>query len=38
MEQTLSHRSLTVGGALVVALFLTILPASAHHGWGGYLD
>ena len=38
MEQTLNHRSLTVGGALVVALFLTILPASAHHGWGGYQD
>jgi len=38
MEQTLSSRSLTVGGALVVALFLTILPASAHHGWGGYQD
>jgi len=38
MEQTLSSRSLTVGGALVVALFLMILPASAHHGWGGYQD
>ena len=37
-EQTLCSRGLTVGGALVVALFLTILPASAHHGWGGYQD
>lgn len=37
-EQTLCGRGLTVGGALVLALFLSILPASAHHGWGGYLD
>jgi uncharacterized protein DUF6152 len=37
-EQTLGNRSLTVGGALVLALFLSILPASAHHGWGGYGD
>jgi len=37
-EQTLCNRGLTVAGALVVALFLTILPASAHHGWGGYQD
>ena len=32
------NRGLTVAGTLVVALFLTILPASAHHGWGGYQD
>jgi len=37
-EQSLSNRGLTVGGALLLALFLTILPASAHHGWGGYQD
>ena len=37
-EQTLGNRGLTVGGALVLALFLSILPASAHHGWGGYGD
>jgi len=37
-EQTLCGRGLTVGGALVLALFLSMLPASAHHGWGGYLD
>jgi len=37
-EQTLCNRGLTVAGAFVVALFLTILPASAHHGWGGYQD
>lgn len=37
-EQTLYGRGLTVGGALVLALFLSMLPASAHHGWGGYGD
>ena len=37
-EQTWCGRGLTVGGALVLALVLSILPASAHHGWGGYLD
>jgi hypothetical protein len=37
-EQTLCDRGLTVGGALVLALCLSILPAGAHHGWGGYLD
>jgi hypothetical protein len=37
-EQTLCNRGLAVAGALVVALLLTILPASAHHGWGGYQD
>ena len=37
-EHTLGNRGLTVGGALVLALFLSILPASAHHGWGGYGD
>lgn len=37
-EQTLAGRAMTVGGALVVALFLLIVPVSAHHGWGGYLD
>ena len=37
-EQNFGNRGLTVGGALVLALFLSILPASAHHGWGGYGD
>jgi hypothetical protein len=37
-EQTLCGRGLTVGGALILALFLSMLSASAHHGWGGYLD
>ena len=37
-EQTLCGRGVTVGGALVLALFLSMLPASAHHGWGGYHD
>lgn len=37
-QQTLCGRGLTVGGALVLALCLSILPVSAHHGWGGYLD
>ena len=37
-EHTLSGRGLMVGGAIVLALCLSILPVSAHHGWGGYLD
>ena len=37
-EQTWCGRGLTVGGGLVLALCLSILPVSAHHGWGGYLD
>jgi hypothetical protein len=37
-EQTLRGRGLIVGGALVLALSLSILPVGAHHGWGGYLD
>lgn len=37
-EQALSGRGLVVGGAIVLALCLSILPVSAHHGWGGYLD
>ena len=37
-EQTLSGRGLVVGGAIVLALCFSILPVSAHHGWGGYLD
>jgi hypothetical protein len=27
-----------IGGAVLLALMLSMLPASAHHGWGGYLD
>ena len=37
-EQTLCGRGLIVGGAIILALCLSILPVSAHHGWGGYLD
>jgi len=37
-EQTLCGRGFIVGGAVVLALFLSMLPASAHHGWGGYGD
>jgi Family of unknown function (DUF6152) len=37
-EQTWSGRGLVVGGAIILALCLSILPVSAHHGWGGYLD
>ena len=37
-EQSLCGRGFTVGGAIVLALCLSILPVSAHHGWGGYLD
>jgi hypothetical protein len=37
-EHTLSGRGFMVGGAIVLALCLSILPVSAHHGWGGYLD
>lgn len=37
-EQTLTGRGMTVGGSLVLALLLLIVPVGAHHGWGGYLD
>ena len=38
-QQTLSRRRGSLaGGALVVVMLLLPLPASAHHGWGGYLD
>ena len=37
-EQPLSGRGFVVGGAIILALCLSILPVSAHHGWGGYLD
>ena len=37
-EQTLCGRGLLGGGAIILALCLSILPVSAHHGWGGYLD
>ena len=32
------RRRFVAGGALVVAMCLSPFPASAHHGWGGYLD
>ena len=35
---TKSHRGAFVGGLLALALLLSPLPASAHHGWGGYVD
>lgn len=38
-EQALRRRrGLLVGGALVTAMIFSPLPASAHHGWGGYAD
>ena len=37
-EHTWHGRGLTIGGALLLALMLSMLPVSAHHGWGGYLD
>ena len=36
-EQT-RHRSVVVGGALLLAAFLFPVPAIAHHGWGGYAE
>jgi len=32
------RRAALIGGMLVVGLFLSQVPARAHHGWGGYLD
>jgi uncharacterized protein DUF6152 len=37
-EQAVWGRGFLVGGAIILALCLSILPLSAHHGWGGYLD
>ena len=38
-EQLLRRRRGTLaGGALVMVMMLVPFPASAHHGWGGYLD
>ena len=37
-EQSSRRRATLAGGVLVVAMCLSPLPASAHHGWGGYLD
>ena len=37
-EQSMCGRGFLVGGAIILALCLSILPLSAHHGWGGYLD
>jgi uncharacterized protein DUF6152 len=31
-------RGAFVGGLLALAFLLSPLPASAHHGWGGYVD
>jgi hypothetical protein len=46
MEVSMRNRSLrnrlgTIAGAaliVVTAMFLSSVPAIAHHGWGGYLD
>jgi hypothetical protein len=35
-EQTRRHRSVGVGGAVLLAAVLLSVPAIAHHGWGGY--
>ena len=32
------RRGLLAGGTLVTVMFLSPIPARAHHGWGGYLD
>ena len=38
MTDMLPGRGIAIGGGLLLALFLLIVPVSAHHGWGGYLD
>ena len=38
-QQSSRRRRVTFAGGMVVAVvFLWALPASAHHGWGGYVD
>ena len=37
-EQALRRLGLLAGGALLMVMILSPVPASAHHGWGGYLD
>jgi len=37
-HRTLRRHALIVGLALGAIVFLTSLPLSAHHGWGGYVD
>ena len=32
------RRSIIAVGASIVALVLSAIPLSAHHGWGGYVD
>ena len=39
MERAFGRRcGLVVYGALILAMLCSAIPASAHHGWGGYLD
>ena len=39
MERAFGRRcGLVVCGALILAMLWSAIPASAHHGWGGYLD
>ena len=39
MERASGRRcGLVVCGALILAMLWSAIPASAHHGWGGYLD
>ena len=38
-QQTFTGRRFVMAcGALAAALFLSTVPAGAHHGWGGYAD
>ena len=39
MERAFARRSgFVVSGVLVLAMLCAAMPASGHHGWGGYLD
>jgi Family of unknown function (DUF6152) len=37
-ERSLRARALVAVGAIAAAIFLSTMSASAHHGWGGYLE
>jgi hypothetical protein len=38
MHQTIDRRVVLAGVALAFAAFVFARPASAHHGWGGYVE
>ncbi len=38
MQQSITRRLAIVGAVLVFVGLLSVLPLSAHHGWGGYVD